>query len=165
LSSVEIGTVLGAHGLRGEVRVRLHWSASELLFERDTVWVSLENEGQEVSVEALRKTPKALLLKLAGVDDRDAAEALRGAKIAVPRAELPELSPGEYYLCDLIGSDVVTPEGPLGRVVEVRVHPSVDAIVIQLPDGRLVEQILGAPWIESVEKGKVVLSGRDGLIE
>lgn len=145
--------------------MHLHWRSSALLFERDSLCLTREDQSEEREIEALRRTPKGLLLKLVGVDDRDQAEALRGAKISVPRAELPELPAGEYYLCDLVGSEVVTPEGPLGKVVEVRVHPSVDAIVIQLPDGRLVEQILGEPWVESVTDGKVVLTGRDGLIE
>jgi 16S rRNA processing protein RimM len=165
LASVEIGSVLGAHGLKGEVRVRLFHSASELLFERDEVLVVSDAGEQLVSLEAVRRTPKGLLVKLAGVDDRDAAEQVAGARLAVPRDELPALADGEYYLCDLVGSEVVTPDGPLGRVTEVRVHPSVDSIVIELPDGRTVEQILAPAWIESVKNGRVVLASTDGLIE
>jgi 16S rRNA processing protein RimM len=165
LASVEIGSVQGAHGLRGEVRVRLFWSSSELLFERDCVLLVSDAGEEERDIQELRKTPKGLLVKFEGVDDRDAAEAMKGIRLAVPREELPELEDGEYYLCDLVGSEVVTPDGPLGRVVEVRTHPSVDSIVIQLSDGRLVEQILGPQWIESVTAGRVVLSSTDGLIE
>jgi 16S rRNA processing protein RimM len=165
LASVEIGSVLGAHGLRGEVRVRLFWSASELLFDRDCVLLRSDAGEEERDIEELRRTPKGLLLKLEGVDDRDQAEALRGTRLCVPREELPALEEGEYYLCDLVGSEVVTPDGPLGRVVEVRIHPSVDAIVVQKADGSLVEQILGPQWVESVTAGKVVLTSTDGLIE
>lgn len=145
--------------------MRLFWSASELLFDRDCVLLRSDAGEEERDIEEIRRTPKGLLVKLEGVDDRDKAEALKGMRIVVPREELPELEEGEYYLCDLVGAEVVAPEGPLGRVVEVRVHPSVDAIVIQKADGSLVEQILGPQWVESVTLGRVVLSSSDGLIE
>ncbi len=158
---VEIGTVLGPHGLRGEVRVRLHFSASELLFERDSVWVG----GEEKQIEGARGTGKGVLLKLEGVTDRDQAAGLAGSVLAVPRQELPPLDEGEFYLCDLVGAEVFTPTGSIGRVVEVRIHTSVDSIVIRLSDGRLAEQILNGPWLESVESGRIVLASTDGLIE
>ena len=114
-----------------------------------------------------RSTPKGVLLQLEGVGDRDAAEALRGYVVRVRRDLLPELGAGEYYLSDLLGADVDSPEGPLGRVVEVQMYPSVDAVVIESEDGSRYEQPLLDEWLERVDvkARRVTLSSHDGLIE
>ena len=74
---------------------------------------------------------------------------------------------GEYYLCDLIGATVRGPDQALvGEVVEVRVHPSVDTLVVRTPEGKLLEQALTEPWIERVDPANklVELTAIDGLI-
>jgi 16S rRNA processing protein RimM len=164
---VEIGRVAKAHGLTGEVGVKLHWSHSEILFSVDEVLVELGGQERVIPIERARATPKGVLLKLAGVDDRTQAEALRGARILVQRSALPELGEGEYYLSDLVGFGVVAPDGEIGEVVEVRVHPSVDSAIIRAPDGRLLEQPLVDAWLEEVDlEARVLrLSTREGLVE
>jgi 16S rRNA processing protein RimM len=84
----------------------------------------------------------------------------------VPRDRLPPPEQGEYYLCDLVGATVRTSSRIVGEVTEVRVHPSVDTLVIRAPDGKLFEQVIAEPWIESVDvEAKLVeLSSEDGLI-
>jgi 16S rRNA processing protein RimM len=96
----------------------------------------------------------------------EAADRLRGASIAVPRGELPDPEQGEYYLADLVGAQVRTPEAHLGEVVEVRVYASVDALVIRTSQGQLVEQPLAEPWIQSVDaaSGVVHLTSDEGLV-
>jgi 16S rRNA processing protein RimM len=116
----------------------------------------------------VRRTPKGVLLSLQGVDDRDAADERRGCVVLVPRAALPELAPGEYYLSDLIGARVLAPEGAeLGTVTEVQMYPSVDAIVIQSASGERWEQPLLDEWIARVDltEGSIVLASDGGLIE
>jgi 16S rRNA processing protein RimM len=167
LSFVEIGVVTRPHGVRGDVRIRLHWAESDALERVKSV--DLVRDGKPLGARRLvsaRRTPDAILVKFEGVDDRDAAERLRGADVRVDRDALPALEPGEYYLCDLIGARVVAPDGPVGEVVEVRTHPSVDTLVVKTADGSLVEQAIADPWIASVdtERRVVELSTRDGLI-
>lgn len=118
-------------------------------------------------VRAARPANRAVLVSLEGIQDRDRAEALRGATVSVARDSLPALEAGEYYLCDLIGASVVAPRGPVGEVVEVRVHPSVDSFVVRAPDGTLWEQPIAEPWILSVDvtAKRVELSTTDGLVE
>lgn len=165
--SVEIGRIAKAHGLRGEVGVKLHWSASEVLFSVDEVFVESDAGQRTLRVEACRPTPKGVLLKLAGIDDRTAAEALRGASVSVPRALLPELEEGEFYLADLLGAKVIAPDGEVGEVIEVRMDPSVDTAVIRTPDGKSVEQPLVEAWLDEVDlEARVIrLSSRDGLVD
>src|SRR5437899_2116750 len=98
-----IGVVLRAHGVRGGVRVRMHDPASEALAGVERVRVG----GAERVVERASRDKAEWLVKLAGVDDRDAAEALRGLAVEVRRADLPRLDDGEFYLADLVGYAVV----------------------------------------------------------
>lgn len=166
MKTLELGRVLRPHGLGGELKVRLHWDGSTTLSEVDSVIVGAGAEATSRAIEHVRPGPKGVLLKLAGIDDRDAAEALSGAPLAVPRSALPALEPGEYYLADLIGAEVWGPEGRLGQVTELRSHPTVDAVVVRLADGRVVEQALAPPWLEAVDvdAGRIVLSSTDGLV-
>jgi 16S rRNA processing protein RimM len=168
IGAIEVGRIARAHGVRGELRVLLHWPDSDSLLTADEVLVQLPGgEARPMQIESARRADRAILLKLAGVSDRDAATALRGASILVAREVLPAAENGEFYLCDLIGARVVDPAGELGVVLEIRGHPSVDCLVIRTADGKLLEQPLVAPWFERVDLDArcVYLSGRDGLIE
>jgi 16S rRNA processing protein RimM len=110
-----IGYVARAHGLRGELRVQLHAAGSTVLFDVERVWIG----GQERVVEAARATTGAVLLTIEGVEDRDAAEALKGQPVEVER-DAVSLEPGEYLLADLPGCVAVDQDGrEIGRVVEV----------------------------------------------
>ena len=167
MSLVEIGAVTRPHGVRGEVRIRLHWAESDALAHaRELTLFRVGRPLGVFEVASVRNAAQAAIVRLEGVDDRDAADRLRGATVHVARDALPPLEPGEYYLSDLVGASVIAPDGPVGEVVEVRVHPSVDTIVVRAPDGKLLEQALAEPWIERVdaEKKVVELSTRDGLI-
>jgi 16S rRNA processing protein RimM len=168
LKSVEIGRITRPHGIRGEVRVELHWEGSDTLAVVREVTLARRGTiiGPRRIFQARRGAGKVWLVKFEGVDDRDAAEVLRGATVSVPREALPELEPGEYYLSDLVGARVVGPDGPVGTVVEIRVHPSVDTLVVSTADGRTLEQPLAEPWVSNVDAdaGLVELSTTDGLI-
>jgi 16S rRNA processing protein RimM len=165
-----IGRVSRAHGLRGELRVELHYSGSDALDHVSELWLA---EGFETpdgarafDIEVARPVPKAYLVKLAGVDDRNAAEALHKRSVWVPRSALPTSDEAEYYLVDLIGAKVSGPEGEIGTVVEIATHPSVDAIVIRTADGRTLEQPLVPAFVSrvSVPEKLVELSTLEGLI-
>lgn len=167
-ATLRIGRVARAHGVIGELEVRLDWEGSQaLLAAREVV---LEAESGELEVHAVcgrRQTPKGVLMRLEGIADRDAAEARRGCAVRVRRELLPALGEGEYYLSDLIGAGVEAPDGRVGQVVEVQMYPSVDALVIEADDGARYEQPLLDEWLAGVDVAarRVVLASRDGLIE
>jgi 16S rRNA processing protein RimM len=127
--------------------------------------VPAEGAPSALEVERARPSGPGAIVRFAGVQDRTAAEALRGARVLVERADLPPLAPGEYYLADLVGLRVQGPEGPVGEVVEVNAYPSVVSISVRLADGRLAEQPLGPHWVVrvSVAEGTLELSTLDGL--
>ena len=165
-----IGRVARAHGLKGELRVELHFEGSEALAHAERLLLSERVESpdgaREYSIEWARAVPKAFLVKLSGVEERNGAEALRGRSVWVPRAELPATSESEYYLVDLIGATVTGPEGEIGTVIEIATHPSVDSLVIRTKDGRTLEQPLVPDWLlrVSVAEKRVELSTLEGLI-
>lgn len=165
---IQIGWVSKAHGLSGEVEVQLNWASSLALSKLEEVVVtSKKGVACTRKILQVRKTPKGFLVCLEGVTGRTAGEALKGSLIGVPRSALPELGTDEYYLRDLVGVRVVAPDGPVGKVVEVHVYPSVDAVEIELPGGRRTELPLLDEWVESVDiaKGELRIITRDGLIE
>lgn len=108
--------VVSAVGIRGEVRIKTFTEDAAALADHAR-WVVRTKEGwREMPLEDFALRPNGTVAKLGGCDDRDAAERLRGADIAVPRAELGE-EEGRIYQVDLIGLDVVDEqEGKLGVV-------------------------------------------------
>lgn len=163
---LEIGRIGAPHGLTGEVRVALHFSGSEALFQAESVWLVRDTGAREYAVVGVRPHGRAVLLLLDGIADRNAAETLRGARVEVERSLLPPLAAGEYYLVDLIGAEVFAPEGRIGEVVGIATHPTTDAIQVKLKDGRVGEQALTAPWVTHVdaEAKRVELANLDGMI-
>jgi 16S rRNA processing protein RimM len=167
-ATIRMGRITRAHGVTGELEVRPDWEESRgLLVAREVLLESESGQLEERVVRSSRRTPKGVLLQLVGIEDRDEAEARRGHAVRVRRELLPKLADGEYYLSDLIGAEVDSPEGPLGRVVEVQMYPSVDAVVIEAPDGSRYEQPLLDEWLAHVDVGarRVSLASRDGLID
>jgi 16S rRNA processing protein RimM len=163
---LEVGRVSKAHGIGGELRIVPHWESSDALEQVEELWLTLQGQRRSFAVERARPVPRAFLVKLRGVDDRNAAEALQGATVSVSRSELSPLGPGEYYLVDLIGAKVLGPEGEIGVVTEIASHPTVDVIVVRLADGTSAEQPLSEPWLSSVDvpARQVILHSLDGLI-
>jgi len=112
-----LGRVLGAFGVRGELKIHSFTDPEGSLL-RYQPW-TLRHAGVERQIDGAkgRVTNKGLNATLPGIDDRDAAQALAGAEIWVPRSRLPAPKPGEYYWVDLEGLEVVNAEGiVLGRV-------------------------------------------------
>ena len=132
---VVLAAVVGAHGVGGEVRLKLFAESAESLAAHRTLWAGT----RALTVEAVRANPKGAVARFAEVRDRDAAEALRGAELAVPRDALPPLEEGEYYHADLIGLACRLADGtPAGTVVAVENFGAGDLIEVERPDGRRV---------------------------
>jgi 16S rRNA processing protein RimM len=110
MSRLVIGTVSRAHGVKGMIRV----VGSESLLDLSRLFVG----GREFAVERAQAERGDALVKLRGVDDRDAAEALRGQRVEAERDDLPAPSGGEVYVSDLIGCQVFDVAG--ARLGEVR---------------------------------------------
>lgn len=108
---VLLGRVLGAFGVRGEVKLESFTDPARGILRYQPWTLRGPKGGREVSGARGRETAKGIVATLPGVDDRDAAEALRGTEVWVPRSALPPPAPGEYYWVDLEGLRVVNVDG------------------------------------------------------
>ncbi|HEX8263218.1 MAG TPA: ribosome maturation factor RimM [Allosphingosinicella sp.] len=129
---VALAAIAGAHGIGGEVRLKLFAESADSLKRHQRVRV-----GERHLTLASLKGDRALIARFAEIADRTAAEALRGQLVTVPRSALPPLEEGEYYHADLIGLACETAAGePLGRVVAVEDFGAGDILEVEKPDGR-----------------------------
>jgi 16S rRNA processing protein RimM len=163
---VPVAEVARPHGVRGEIRLKLYNEGSELLLRPRDVKLALpDGSERDARVKAARPASKALLVELAGVVDRDAVEALRQARICVPRDEFPALEPGEFYACDVEGAKVELGGAEVGRVTALQSYPACDVLVVERGEGRPVEVPLTEAFVESVdvEAGLVKLVTLEGL--
>lgn len=133
-SFVELGRIVGRHGIRGDVRVLSH-NPDATVFSGLT-HVVLQRDGHRESrrVLSIRPHKRVLLAQLEGIDSANAADAIVGSVIAVPRTELPHLAPDQIYYIELIGCPVVTDQGmSLGTIT--RVFPTGSNDVCEVSDG------------------------------
>lgn len=166
---VPLAVVGRAHGVRGELRAHPFSEDSDLLGQVDEVLVRFvdgprRGEAHEVSLDSVRPGNDALLVKLHGVDDRDAADEVRGAQLCVRRADFPPLEEGEFYACDVVGAEVVLDGEVVGFVESLQTYPTVDLLVVVARGGRYeIPLVDGYVDRVDVDAGKVVLRTLDGL--
>jgi 16S rRNA processing protein RimM len=138
---VLVGKVLGAHGLRGEIRARALADDPEALLAAPRVLLGMDPDGAAaIEYEVARAAPGRkgeVRIGLAGIADRTAAEGLRGRYVLLDPRYLPELPPGEFYAYQLAGCRVVGHEGTeVGVVREVWPTAGHGVLVVEAPDGR-----------------------------
>lgn len=152
-SWVPLAEVARSHGVRGELRLRLFNEDSDVLLDTDEVLVRLKDGAEhEVSVDSARRANDAILMKLFSVDDRDRADALRGAHICVKRKDFPPLDDGEFYVCDIADAPVFVAGEAFGKVVTVRDYPTIMALVVKRDaDGKEIEVPLVETYVERVD--------------
>lgn len=132
-NEVALAAVAGAHGIGGEVRLKLFAEGLESLKRYREVTVG----GAPMTLVGVRPGSAGAIARFAEIGDRTAAENLRGSLVAVPRSALPPLADGEYYHADLIGLPCEGPNGErFGQVIAVENFGAGDILEIERPDGR-----------------------------
>jgi 16S rRNA processing protein RimM len=131
---VVLAAVAGAHGIKGEVRLKLFASGVESLRRH----ASVEVGGRTLRLQSV-KPGKTAVARFAEISDRTAAEGLRGSLVTVARSALPPLGPGEYYYADLVGLRCEDAAGGLlGTVVGVENFGAGDILEIEQVGGKRV---------------------------
>ncbi len=127
---VLIGRITGAHGIRGEVKLRSFTAEPEMI----ATYSPLETvEGKKIEIARLRGANDGFIAVLKGVSDRNASEALKGTELFVPRQRLAEPEDGEVYIHDLIGRPVVLADGTrLGEVAGIENYGAGDLIDVRI---------------------------------
>jgi 16S rRNA processing protein RimM len=146
-----LGRVIGAFGVRGELKLQTFTDPPAAVLGYQPWLFAHDGVEREVSGARGRMTAKGLTITLPGVADRDAAEALAGAEVWVPRGRLPPPKPGEYYWVDLEGLRVVNLEGvEFGRVSHLFETSANDVMVVEGDRQRLLP-FLPDRYIQSVD--------------
>ena len=129
-----MGRVVAPYGVFGWLKVVPDTEAFDGLFDYDTWWLGKGDDWREMVVETAKIHNDVIVVKLQGIDDRDAALACKGKQIAVPRDALPEPDENEYYWSDLIGLRVKNQQGiDLGLIADVFETGANDVLVVK-PD-------------------------------
>ena len=156
---VSIGRVGGAHGVRGWLKIRSATAPPSRIFEYQPWRVHQDGHWHSIEVRGVRRHGESFVVKLDGVDDRESARAWIGADITVRRDQLPPLSPGEYYWCDLIGMTVHNTAGvSLGRVRSL-METGANDVMIVVGDFEILIPFVPEQVVHSVDlrRGKIMV--------
>ena len=144
---VELGRVVGVFGVRGWIRLRSHTVPPEGILRYRRWFIG----GREWQVDEGRAQGDTVVAGLKGLEDRDAALALRGKGIEVARSALPKPKRGEFYWTDVLGSEVVSTTGAkLGQLSSVTSNGAQDVMVIVGERERLIPFVIG-PIVQNVD--------------
>ncbi len=126
---VTLAVIIGAHGVAGEVRLKLFTDEVSSLKAHKTF------NGGALTMTSVRPGTNGAIARFAEITDRNTVEAMRGTELAVPRDALPPLADGEYYHADLMGLPCVTTDGDtVGICVAVENFGATDVLEIERPD-------------------------------
>jgi len=175
--TVPIGKVIGAHGVRGEIKLKPYGGFEDFdanAIELNVVFIGQAHkppieafEGRrEFKVIAQRPHVGVLLLTIEGVADRDAAEKLNGLEVSIKKTALPKLPDGEYYQFEFVGMEVLTEEGrPLGRITGIISTGSNDVFEVEGADGEVLIPATSETMIEvDIAKKRLVVRLLEGLL-
>lgn len=139
---VVMGRIVAPYGVYGWLKVVPDTEALDGLFDYDTWWLGKGDDWREMVVETAKIHNDVIVVKLEGINDRDAAFACKGKQIAVPRADLPEPDENEYYWSDLVGLRVTNRQGvDFGVITEVFETGANDVLVVK-PDAVAKSEVL-----------------------
>ena len=162
---VVLGRIVAPFGVHGWLRVHAFGDDPEAWKKMPQLWLSVDAEAPADrwtahKLSGLRRHGDGIVAKLAGIDNRDASEALGSCFIGAPRDALPVPEPDEYYWADLIGLDVVNEQGESLGSIDSLVETGAHQVLVVKDSGRdeLIERLL--PFIAQVVKGVDVAGGR-----
>jgi 16S rRNA processing protein RimM len=138
-SLVVMGRIVAPYGVQGWVKVLPDTEVLDGLLDYPIWQIGKEGSWQQFKLKSGKVHNDVLVVKLDGVNDRDAAFACKGLQVAVPRALLPELDDTEFYWSDLIGLAVKNQQGvDFGKIVDVFETGANDVIVVKGEVERLI---------------------------
>jgi 16S rRNA processing protein RimM len=165
---VVVGELAGAHGVRGEARVRAFNPDSSVIGEvSEVVLVPAQGPWQSKRIERARPHGPGWLVSLGGVTTPEAARALHGWRVAVRERDLPALGAGQYYCYELIGLEVVDDAGErIGTVSDVLACGGNDLLVVSAGEKeRLVPMVDRMVTAVDLARRRIVVHPVPGLFD
>lgn len=128
---LELGSVVGVFGVRGEVRVFLHNRDTSLFDQpRDVILLAPSGQRHGARLSIRSGAGKRILGRFAGVEDRDLAASLKGWKLLFPESELPDLEDDEFYVYQIEGATAYVGDRVVGKVARVHSTETLDILEI-----------------------------------
>ena len=166
-----VGKVVAVQGLKGELRINPASEFPERFTTPGTRWLKARGKTpREIELKSGRQLPgkSVFVVRFAGVESRDAAEALVGQTLMVPADDRPELEEGEFHLLDLVGLEArLSSDGEAIGTVSDLISGGNELLEIKTPDGRA----LMVPFVEAIvpevhlKDGWLLLTPPPGLLE
>jgi 16S rRNA processing protein RimM len=163
---LSVATIVGVHGIKGWVKVRINLEDPASLSSLSPTEISdpRRQSVKSVTVTSVRAQGKGYIAKLLDVNDRTQAELLRGYSIDVPESSLPRLETGEFYWRDLLGCRVEAVNGDsqviFGRVDHLLETGANDVLVVKPTSDSIDDRQRLIPWLEGDVVRDVNLQGR-----
>lgn len=164
MEKILIGKIVNAVGLKGEVKVYCYTDRKERFEELERIWV--EEEPREI--QNVRYHGNVAILKLCGIEDRNASEAQKNKGVYIEETDLAELPEGTYYIRDLIGMKILDEKGqPLGTLNNVLQNSAQDLYEIRLEEGRKILLPVVREFVLDVDPEQKTIRVRlpEGLLE
>ncbi|HWE25289.1 MAG TPA: ribosome maturation factor RimM [Myxococcales bacterium] len=161
-----VGRVARAHGVRGRILMVPYNAGSDSLTRVAALWLrSGAGEPSRYEVARAERTSQGYLIALRGVDDRDAAEELRGREVLVERVALPVPDEGEIYAADLIGFCVVDESGvERGRVIDLETAGLQELLRVRGPQRDSLVPLALVQQIDEAAR-RIVIEVPEGLFD
>ena len=165
---VEVGHIMDAQGVRGQIKIRPYSNDPEALLDADRVWLISSDlskdpstkEPQYFEVVSARYHSGNIVMQLGGLEDRDQALALKGCVILMSRADFPELDEDTFYWADLVGLQVKNLQDELLGIVQEVLENGAQSILSVIDDAKKQHLIpFKSPIIDSVHLPKNQESG------
>ncbi|MBC8944351.1 MULTISPECIES: ribosome maturation factor RimM [Xenorhabdus] len=129
---IVLGKLGSAYGIRGWLRVFSSTEQAEDIFEYQPWFIQRAGQWQHIELETWKYHNQDMIIKIKGVDDREAANLLTNCELVVDSSKLPKLEAGDYYWKDLMGCQVINTAGyNLGTVQDMMETGSNDVMVIK----------------------------------
>jgi 16S rRNA processing protein RimM len=141
-----MGRIAAPHGVRGAMKVKPASAEPAALLAYDEWWLRTAGAWSARRVNVAREQGTMLVVELAGIESREAAAALRGTEVGVPRESLPDAGDGAHYQADLAGMQVVNREGVVLGVLEDFIESGAHPIARVVDDAGVKRLI---PWVDA----------------
>jgi len=164
VEKIKLGQIVTAVGIKGEVKVYPYTDIPERFEEIDSLMI----ESKTAKINGVRYMKNMVILRLEGVDDRNAAEALRGKNLYIDRKDMWEMPEDTYLVKDLLGMTVMDPEGNrIGKLVDVIQNSAQDLYEIEREDGKKFLLPAVGEFVQTVNLNKRIMIVRliEGLVE
>lgn len=156
---IEAGKIVNTHGVKGEVKIQVWLDSPDFMRKFKTVYI----DEKGVKINSARVHKGFLIAKLDGADDINAAMSLKNKTVYIDRADAP-LKKGEYFLCDIIGAEVVTEDGAkLGVLADILETPASDIYIVRGETEHMIPAVPEFILNTDAENGVITVRLIDGM--